>query len=173
MSSSKELRVNGQIRVKEVLLIDMDGNKVGVVPTSEALAMADEVGYDLVEISPNAKPPVCKIIDYGKFKFEAEKKAKEAKKSQQVVKIKEVQFAPNIDTHDYEFKLDQIKGWLAEGSKVKISVKFKGRLKAHLFLGEDVLHRYEEDLKECGVIEKAPQYAGKFMSMIVAPIKKK
>ena len=165
--------MNAQIRVKEVLLIDEDGNKVGVVPTSEALAKAEEVGFDLVEISPNSDPPVCKIIDYGKFKFEAEKKAKEAKKSQQVLKVKEVQFAPNIDVHDYNFKLEQIKAWIAEGSKVKVSVKFKGRMRAHLFLGEDVLHRFEEDLKDCAVVDKSPQFMGKFMSMMVAPIKKK
>ena len=155
------------------MLIDNEGNKVGVVATQKALEMAEEVGLDLVDISPNSKPPVCKIIDYGKYKFDLEKKAKEAKKNQQVVKLKEIRLQPKIDKHDYEFKLNHVKDFLADGDKVKITIRFRGRQLAHMYLGEEVLKKYEEDLKEFGIIEKSPNVEGKNMSMIVAPLKKK
>ncbi|HNZ26815.1 MAG TPA: translation initiation factor IF-3 [Spirochaetota bacterium] len=171
--STKELRVNDQIRIKEILLIDQDGTNIGVTPIGQALEMAEEAGLDLVEISPNSKPPVCKIINYGKYKFELEKKAKEAKKNQQIIKLKEIRLQPKIDKHDYDFKLEHIKNFLTEGDKVKITIRFRGRQLAHMYLGEEVLKKYEEDLKEFGVIEKAPSVEGKNMSMIVAPLKKK
>ncbi len=144
-----------------------------MVPTSEALRRAEEAGLDLVEIVPNAKPPVCKILNYGKYKFELEKKAKEAKKKQQVVKLKEIRLQPKIDKHDYEFKLNHIKNFLSNGDKVKITIRFKGRQMAHMHLGEEVLNQYVNDLKDLCVIEKAPSIEGKTMSMIVAPIQKK
>ncbi len=134
--------------------------------------MAVEDGLDLVEISPTAKPPVCKIIDYGKFKFDAEKKEKEAKKHQQVVSIKELRLQPTIDKHDYEFKLNHAKEFLSKGNKVKITIRFRGRQMAHMNIGEDTLKKFEEDLKEIGIIEKRPSVEGKQMSMIVAPAKK-
>lgn len=137
------------------------------------MEMAEEAGLDLVEISPNSKPPVCKIINYGKYKFELEKKAKEAKKNQQIIKLKEIRLQPKIDKHDYDFKLEHVKTFLAEGDKVKITIRFRGRQLAHMYLGEEVLKKYEEDLKEFGIIEKAPSVEGKNMSMIVAPLKKK
>lgn len=120
-----------------------------------------------------AKPPVCKILDYGKYKFELEKKAKEAKKKQQIIKIKEIRLQPKIEKHDYNFKLNHIKEFLANGDKVKITIRFKGRQMAHMYLGEEVLVRFEEDLKGFGIIEKRPSVEGRTMSMFVAPLKKK
>jgi len=144
-----------------------------VIPTNEALLKAQEAGLDLVEISPTANPPVCKILDYGKYKFELEKKAKEAKKNQQIVKLKEVRLQPKIEKHDYDFKLEHIKEFLGEGNKVKITIRFRGRQMAHMYLGEDVLNKYSEDLKDFGIVEKKPNVEGKTMSIIVAPISKK
>lgn len=146
---------------------------MGVVPTSEALKRAEEAGLDLVEISPNVRPPVCKILNYGKYKFELEKKTKEAKKKQQIVKLKEIRLQPKIEKHDYEFKLNHIKNFLSNGDKVKITIRFKGRQIAHMHLGEEVLKQYAEDLKDLCIIEKAPVVEGKTMSMIVAPLSKK
>jgi translation initiation factor IF-3 len=136
------------------------------------LKKAEVAELDLVEISPNNDPPVCKMMNFGKFKFEQEKKAKEAKKNQQVIKIKEIRLQPKIEKHDYEFKLEHVKTFLSKGDKVKITIRFKGRQLAHMHLGEDVLKRYEEDLKDFGIIEKAPNIEGKTMSMIVAPLLK-
>lgn len=155
------------------MLIDQEGNKIGVIPTSEALAKAEEAGLDLVEISPTTKPPVCKILDYGKYKFELEKKAKEAKKNQQIVKLKEIRLQPKIEKHDYDFKLEHIKEFLAEGNKVKITIRFRGRQMAHMYLGEEVLNKYAEDLKDLAIVEKKPNVEGKSMSIIVAPLGKK
>ena len=169
----KDLRINDQIRVKEVLLIAENGEKVGVIATREALDKAKDAGLDLVEISPMGKPPVCKILDYGKYKFELAKKAKESRKKQQVIKIKEIRLQPKIEKHDYEFKLNHVKTFLGHGDKVKITIRFKGRQMAHMYLGEDVLKKFEEDLKESGVIEKRPNVEGRTMSMIVAPLSKK
>jgi translation initiation factor IF-3 len=126
-----------------------------------------------VEISPTSNPPVCKIIDYGKYKFDLEKKAKEAKKNQQIVKLKEVRLQPKIEKHDYDFKLEHIKEFLSEGNKVKITIRFRGRQMAHMYLGEEVLLKYSEDLKDHGIVEKKPNVEGKSMSIIVAPISKK
>lgn len=155
------------------MLIDHEGNKIGVIPTSEALAKAEEAELDLVEVSPNTKPPVCKILDYGKYKFELEKKAKEAKKNQQIVKLKEIRLQPKIEKHDYDFKLEHIKEFLGEGNKVKITIRFRGRQMAHMYLGEEVLNKFAEDLKEIGVVEKRPNVEGRNMSIIVAPLVKK
>jgi translation initiation factor IF-3 len=155
------------------LLIDESGEKQGVIPTEEAKRRAEEAGLDLVEIVPTANPPVCKIIDYGKYKFDAEKKAKEAKKHQQIVKIKEIRLQPKIDTHDYDFKLDHIKEFLSKGNKVKISIRFRGRQMAHKEIGEEVLLQFVNDLKEVGVMENRPTLEGKMMSIMVAPVGKK
>ena len=135
--------------------------------------MAEEAGLDLVEIVPTAKPPVCKIIDFGKYKFDLEKKAKEAKKNQQVIKIKEIRLQPKIDKHDYDFKLDHVIDFLKKGNKVKITIRFRGRQMAHMYIGEEVLQQFANDLKEIGIIENKPNVEGKMMSMIVAPISKK
>lgn len=154
------------------MLINADGEKVGVVPIAKALSEAEEAGLDLVEIVPNAKPPVCKIIDYGKYKFEMEKKEKEAKKNQHIVKIKEIRLQPDIDKHDYNFKLNHIIDFLTKGYKVKITIRFRGRQMAHMYIGENVLNQFTEDLKDKGVIEKKPNVEGRMMSIIVAPLKK-
>jgi translation initiation factor IF-3 len=136
------------------------------------LAKAEEAGMDLVEISPTAKPPVCKIIDYGKYKFDTEKKAKEAKKHQQVIKLKEIRLQPIIDKHDYDFKLEHAKVFLNEGNKVKITIRFRGRQMVHTEIGREVLRRYTEDLKNYGIMEKSPNFEGKLMSIIIAPLGK-
>lgn len=128
---------------------------------------------DLVEIVPTAKPPVCKIIDYGKYKFEMEKKAKEAKKNQQIIKIKEIRLQPKIDKHDYDFKLNHVIDFLKKGYKVKITIRFRGRQMAHMYIGEDVLNQFKDDLSEFGTIENKPNVEGRNMSMIIAPTSKK
>lgn len=135
--------------------------------------MAEEAGLDLVEIVPTAKPPVCKIIDFGKYKFEMEKKAKEAKKNQQVIKIKELRVQPEIDKHDYDFKLAHAKEFLQKGNKVKITVRFKGRQMAHMDIGENVLNKFIEDLKEFGALDSKPNLEGKMMSIVMMPVGKK
>lgn len=154
------------------MLIDESGEKLGVIPVEEGIERAKEEGLDLVEVSPNTNPPVCKILNYGKFKFEQEKKAKEAKKNQQVIKLKEIRLQPKIDTHDYDFKLNHIKNFLSKGDKVKITIRFKGRQMAHTYLGEEVLNKFQEDLVDFAAIEKRPTMDGRSMSMIVAPKKK-
>lgn len=171
--ATNDLRVNHQIRIKEVLLIDQNGTKVGIIPIEEAKRLAQEAFLDLVEIVPTAKPPVCKILDYGKYKFELEKKAKEAKKNQHIVKIKEIRLQPKIDVHDYNFKLNHVKDFLSKGNKVKISVRFRGRQMAHMHLGEETLQQFIEDLKEFGATESKPNLEGKMMSIIIAPLAKK
>jgi translation initiation factor IF-3 len=165
--------VNHQIRIPEVFLIDQTGNKIGVVQTEKAKILADEAGLDLVEIVPTAKPPVCKIIDFGKYKFELEKKAKDAKKNQQVIKIKEIRVQPEIDKHDYDFKLAHTKEFLQKGNKVKITVRFKGRQMAHMDIGEKLLMRFVEDLKEIGSMDSRPNLEGKMMSIVMTPLGKK
>lgn len=169
----KDLRVNSQIRISEVFLIDQDGEKVGAISSDEAKRLADEVDLDLVEIVPTAKPPVCKILDYGKYKFDLEKKAKEAKKHQQIVKIKEIRLQPKIDKHDYNFKLNHVKEFLGKGYKVKITIRFRGRQMAHTYIGEEVLQQFVEDLKEDGIVENKPNFEGRTLAMIVAPLGKK
>ncbi len=173
MSNNKELRTNNHIRVKEVLLIDENGDKIGVVTIQEALTRADDAGLDLVEISPGTVPPVCKILDYGKYKFELERKAKESKKNQQIVKLKEIRLQPIIDKHDYDFKLAHAKEFLEDANKVKITIRFRGRQMAHINIGEDVLNRFIEDLKDYGTVDKRPTLEGKSMNIIFSPLGKK
>ncbi len=143
------------------------------MPLKEALEQAREADLDLVEISPNVKPPVCKILDYGKFRFEKEKKEREARKKQKKIETKEIRLQPGIDSHDYNFKLEHIKNFLTHGDKVKITIRFKGRQMAHTELGRDILLRYKEDLVEFGVLDSEPVFEGKSMSMLIAPITKK
>lgn len=143
------------------------------MPTSEARKRAEDAGLDLVEISPNTNPPVCKILDFGKYKFNLEKKEKEAKKKQKVIKIKEIRLQPDIDVHDYQFKLNHIIEFLKEGNKVKVTIRFRGRQMAHMSSGEDILKKMSDDLKDYGVIEGNPIMEGKNLCMTVAPGKKK
>jgi len=163
--------VNRQIRVPEIRLIDQDGNNVGVVDPNDAVTMAEEAGLDLVEISPNAKPPVCKIMDFGKFKYEQQKKAAEAKKKQKVIDVKEVKFRPNIDTHDYDVKMRALTKFLGEGDKVKVTLRFRGREMAHQELGRELLNRVAEDIEDKGKVESMPRMEGRQMTMVIAPTK--
>ena len=167
--SIKECLINDEIKAKEVRLIDVDGNQLGVVSIKEALAKAEEKNLDLVEISPQAKPPVCKIMDYGKYRFEQAKREKETKKNQKIVNIKEVKMSPSIDVHDFNTKVNQAFKFLKSGDKVKITVKFRGRELHHTALGQDVLARVADALAEVGNVEKQAKLEGRNMAMVVAP----
>ena len=155
----------------EIRLIDQDGENVGVVTPAAAIEMAEEVGLDLVEISPGANPPVCKIMDFGKFKYESQKKAAEARKKQKIIEIKEVKFRPNIDTHDYDVKMRSVTKFLGEGDKVKVTLRFRGREMAHVEIGRDLLERIAGDVEEIGKIESMPKMEGRQMIMVVAPLR--
>lgn len=171
--ASKDLRVNEQIRVREVRLIDDDGEQHGIIPTTQAMSLAQERGLDLVEIAPQAKPPVCKFLDYGKFKFEQDKKDRESRKKQKQVKLKEVRMQPKIEEHDLQFKTNHIRGFLADGFKVKVTIRFRGREMAHTELGRVVLDKIIDMLGDTAVTDRPPQMEGRFMSMIVSPGTKK
>ncbi|HOJ98279.1 MAG TPA: translation initiation factor IF-3 [Termitinemataceae bacterium] len=171
--SEKDLRINEQIRVREVRLIGEDGEQKGIVPTQEALRMAQELGLDLVEVAPQANPPVCKILNYGKFKFENEKKIRDSKKKQKQLKVKEIRMQPKIDEHDLAFKSKHIREFLAEGNKVKVTVRFRGRELAHTELGLDVLKDVLQRIEGDYVMDKPPAMEGRFMSMVLSPKSKK
>ncbi|MBV8465299.1 MAG: translation initiation factor IF-3 [Burkholderiales bacterium] len=162
-------RVNTEIDSRTIRLIDADGEMVGVVSLREGLDMAAEVGLDLVEVSPNADPPVCKILDFGKFKYEAQKKKNEARKKQKVIEVKEVKLRPNIDDNDYDVKMRAMRKFLGEGDKVKITLRFRGREMAHQHLGMAVLDRVREQLDDLAKVEQMPRMEGRQMVMIVAP----
>ncbi len=162
-------RVNEEIRVPQVRLIDAAGEMIGVMSAREALIRAFDAGLDLVEISPNAVPPVCKILDYGKYKYEQQKKANEARKKQKVVEIKEIKVRPNIDDHDYDVKMRQMKGFIEEGDKVKVTLRFRGREMAHQDLGAKVLERIRNDLVEVVKVEQFPRLENRQMIMVLAP----
>jgi translation initiation factor IF-3 len=161
--------VNEDIRVPQVRLIDQDGEMLGVMSARDALLKAYDAGLDLLEISPNAVPPVCKITDYGKFKYEQQKKANEARKRQKVVEIKEVKVRPNIDDHDYEVKMRQMKSFIGEGDKVKVTLRFRGREMAHQDLGIKVLERIRVELGETIKVEQMPRLENRQMIMVLAP----
>lgn len=174
MADNKGMRVNEQIRVREVRLIDDDGEQKGIVPTMEALKLAKEKDLDLVEVSPNANPPVCKILDFGKYRFEQEKKLRDSKKNQKVLKIKEIRMQPKIGSGDLDTKAKHVQEFLNEGDKVKVTIRFRGRELAHTELGFDVLKEVEKRLEEgTYVIEKAAAMDGRFMSMTLASKVKK
>ena len=162
-------RVNEEIRVPQVRLIDENGEMQGVLSIRDALYKAYQAGMDLLEISPNAIPPVCKITDYGKFKYEQQKKANEARKKQKVVEIKEVKVRPNIDDHDYDVKMRQAKGFIGEGDKVKVTLRFRGREMAHQELGVKLLDRVKDDTVKIAKIESEPRVEGRQMVMVLAP----
>ncbi len=162
-------RVNEEIRNREVQLIDQDGTNHGTVPTQAALEKAAEAGLDLVEISPNANPPVCKILDYGKYKFQAQKKAAEARKRQKIVEVKEIKLRPMIDDHDYDVKMRAMKRFFEEGDKVKVTLRFRGREMAHQELGTKLLDRVKEDLGPLAKVEMDARFEGRQMIMILAP----
>lgn len=168
----REARINGEITAKEVRLISGEGEQLGVVSLKEALAMAEEQDVDLVEISPTAKPPVCKLMDFGKYKYEQSKKRDEAKKKQKQVQIKEIKFRPGTDDGDYNIKMRKIREFLEDGDKVKITLRFRGREMAHQELGARLLERIKEELVEEGQVEQFPKMEGRQMVMMVAPKKK-
>jgi translation initiation factor IF-3 len=162
-------RVNEEIRVPQVRLIDENGEMIGVVSIRDALYRAYQSGLDLLEISPGAVPPVCKITDYGKFKYEQQKKANEARKKQKVVEIKEVKVRPNIDDHDYDVKMRMMKNFIGEGDKVKVTLRFRGREMAHQELGVKLLERVRTDLGELVKVESMPRLENRQMIMVLAP----
>jgi translation initiation factor IF-3 len=162
-------RINDRIRSPEIRLIGADGENVGVVTPARAMQMAEEAGLDLVEISPTAEPPVCKIMDFGKFKYETQKREAEARKKQKIIEIKEIKFRPGTDTHDYDVKMRSVVKFLEEGDKVKVTLRFRGREMAHQELGLELLKRVEADVAEIGKIESFPRLEGRQMVMMVAP----
>ena len=162
-------RINEDIRVPRVLLIDHNGEKQGIMPTPSAIEAAMEAGLDLVEVSPNSDPPVCKILDYGKYKFEEQKKKNAARKRQKVVEIKEIKLRPNIDIHDYDVKAKAMHGFFEEGDKVKVTLRFRGRELAHPELGMKLLQRVKAEFEPVAKVEYEPRMEGKQMIMILAP----
>ncbi|HAR50324.1 translation initiation factor IF-3 [Roseovarius sp.] len=162
-------RINDRIRADEIRLIGADGENVGVVTPTRAMEMAEEAGLDLVEISPNANPPVCKIMDFGKYKYEQQKRESEARKKQKVIEVKEIKFRPNTDTHDYEVKMRSVMKFLENGDKVKITMRFRGREMAHQDLGRQLLQRVSGDIEGVGKVENMPKMEGRQMIMIIAP----
>ena len=162
-------KINHRIDSRDVRLIDAEGNNVGVVPTRQALIMAEEAGLDLVEISPDAKPPVAKILDYGKFRFQEQKRVAEARKKQRVVEIKEIKLRPMIDDHDYEVKMKAARRFFDEGDKVKVTLRFRGREMDHKELGHKLLDKVRADIAEIAKVEMEPRFEGRQIIMILAP----
>jgi translation initiation factor IF-3 len=162
-------RINTEIGVPRVRLVDERGNMVGVVLRNEALTMAASAGLDLVEVAPNADPPVCKILDYGKFKYEEQKKKNEARKKQKIIEVKEIKLRPSIDDHDYEVKMRAMNKFIEEGDKVKVTMRFRGRELAHQDIGMNVLIRVRDDLDAIAKVEQMPRMEGRQMVMVMAP----
>ena len=162
-------RVNEEITSRTIFLIGADGEKIGVLGTEEGLALAEEKGFDLVEVAPEAKPPVVKMMDYGKYKYEQQKKAAEARKRQKVIEIKEIKMRPTIDDHDYETKMRSMKRFFDEGDKVKVTLRFRGREMAHQHLGMELLTRVQKDTEIFAKLEQYPKMEGRQMMMVLAP----
>ncbi|HEX3027003.1 MAG TPA: translation initiation factor IF-3 [Clostridia bacterium] len=167
--SSKELLINEEIRDREIRVIDADGSQMGIMLTRDAMKIALEKNLDLVKIAPQAAPPVCRIMDYGKFRFEQAKKDKEARKNQRIVEVKEIRMSLNIDTHDFETKISHAAKFLQSGDKVKVTVRFRGREMAHTELGSTLLKKFAESFLESANIEKMPKLEGRSMSLFLAP----
>jgi translation initiation factor IF-3 len=166
---SKDFRINEEIRVREIRVVDADGNQLGIMPTRDALKMAEERQLDLVEIAPQAKPPVCRIMDFGKYKYEQSKREKEARKKQRVIELKEIKMRPNIEDHDFYVKVKNAVRFLKDGDKVKATMVFRGREIVHTQLGRQLLVRMAEELKDLCNIERQPKLEGKNMIMILSP----
>jgi translation initiation factor IF-3 len=166
-----EHRVNFAIEAREVRLIDAQGDMVGVVPTREALARAEDAGLDLVEIAPTATPPVCRILDYGKFKYEAQKKANAARKKQRVIEVKEIKMRPGIDDNDYNIKMKKVREFIDEGDKVKVTMRFRGREMAHQHLAMDILEKVRTEVGDIAKVEQFPKLEGRQMVMVMSPVK--
>lgn len=163
-----ELLINEQIRDKEVRVIGEDGTQLGIMSAQEAQKLADEAGVDLVKIAPTAQPPVCRIVDYGKFKYEQTRKEKEAKKKQHVTEIKEIRLSPNIDTNDLNTKINAARKFLTKGDRVKVTLRFRGREMAHMAASKHILDDFAESLADCATVDKAPKVEGRSMSMFLA-----
>ena len=163
-----DLFINEQIRDKEVRVIGEDGEQLGIMSAKEALKLAEEAGVDLVKIAPTAKPPVCKIVDYGKFKYEKNRKEKEAKKKQKVVEIKEIRLSPNIDTNDLNTKINAAKKFISKGDRVKVTLRFRGREMAHMNTSKHILDDFAQALADVAVVDKAPKVEGRSMTMFLA-----
>ena len=169
--SKKEMPINEEIREKEIRVIGPDGAALGIMSSKEALQIAQRENLDLVNISPKAVPPVCKIMNYGKYRFEQAKREKEAKKKQKTVEIKEIRLSLKIDTHDFETKVKHAHRFIGDGNKVRVVVKFKGREMSHLEIGRDILAKFEEACSDVGTVDKRPALEGRFMSMVISPAK--
>ena len=165
-------RVNDRIRAEQIRLIGAEGENLDVVTPERGLELAEAAGLDLVEISPNASPPVCKIMDFGKYKYEQQKRESEARKKQKIIEVKEVKFRPNTDTHDYDVKMRNVFRFLENGDKVKVTLRFRGREMAHQELGRDLLERVADDTKDIGRIENMPKMEGRQMVMMIGPLPK-
>ena len=163
-------KANQRINSQEVQVITSSGENLGIMSTSKAISIAKEEGLDLIEIAPNANPPVCKIIDMGKFKYEAQKKANKAKKRQKKIELKEIKLRPVTEVHDYNFKLKNAQKFLSKGDKVKFTIRFKGRELMHSNLGNDLMNRIQEDIKSVGKVEMSPKLDGKQMIMVIQPL---
>ena len=169
MPANSGPRINEAIRSATVRCIDAEGEQLGVLSIDEALEKAAQAGLDLVELQPNAEPPVCKILDYGKFKYQAQKRANEARKKQKVIEVKEIKLRPNIDDHDYQVKMRAVNKFLAAGDKVKVTLRFRGREMAHVELGSQLLERVRIEIDEVAKVEAMPKMEGRQMIMVIAP----
>ena len=167
------MTINEDIKAKEVRVIGPEGETLGVMPIDAALNAAYDQGYDLVLMAPQAEPPVCRIMDYGKYRFERDKKEKEAKKKQQVIELKEIQLSCRIDTHDFETKLRHAKRFLTEGNKVRVVMRFKGREMSHISIGQEIMQKFQDACTELGTVDKAPVLDGRMLAMVIAPQKQK
>ena len=170
--SAKELMINEEIKAKEVRVVGVDGEAIGIMSSDDALKLAYDKGYDLVLMAPQAQPPVCRIMDYGKYRFERDKKEKEAKKKQQVIELKEIQLSCRIDTHDFETKARHAQKFLESGNKVRVVMRFKGREMSHMAIGQEIMKKFEESCAPFGSVDKAPVLDGRLLSMVISPLKK-
>ncbi len=169
ISNGKDVQINEEIRDREIRVVDSSGNQLGIMSSRQALEIAADSMLDLVKIAPHAKPPVCKIMDYGKYVFEQSKREKEAKKNQRVVSIKEIRFSPKIEAHDLQIKARNAQRFLKDGNKVKVTIRFRGREVDHIAFGQKALERFFEIIKDYGAIEKAAKLEGRNMSMVLSP----
>ena len=164
--------INEEIKAKEVRVVGVDGEAIGIMSSDDALKLAYDKGYDLVLMAPQAQPPVCRIMDYGKYRFERDKKEKEAKKKQQVIELKEIQLSCRIDTHDFETKAKHAQKFLESGNKVRVVMRFKGREMSHMAIGQEIMKKFEDSCAPFGSVDKAPVLDGRLLSMVISPLKK-
>ena len=165
--------INEEIKAKEVRVVGVEGEAIGIMSSDDALKLAYDKGYDLVLMAPQAQPPVCRIMDYGKYRFERDKKEKEAKKKQQVIELKEIQLSCRIDTHDFETKARHAQRFLESGNKVRVVMRFKGREMSHMAIGQEIMEKFQQSCSEFGTVDKAPVLDGRILSMVVSPVKQK